>query len=99
MGRSLVTGSNFTMSGIYEKSLETRSGIRTSAGTDKKGLNNRNHDQHYADFAGIVSFTFTYAFAGRSASVVEIINHRICILRNLCSDHSIGVCGRNNEIK
>ena len=85
--------------GIYEKSLETRFGIRTSAGTDKKGLNNRNHDQHYADFAGIVSFTFTYAFAGRSASVVEIINHRICILRNLCSDHSIGVCGRNNEIK
>lgn len=73
MGRSLVTGSNFTMSGIYEKSLETRSGIRTSAGTDKKGLNNRNHDQHYADFAGIVSFTFTYAFAGRSASVVSII--------------------------
>lgn len=65
----------------------------------KKGLNNRNHDQHYADFAGIVSFTFTYAFAGRSASVVEIIDHRICILRNLCSDHSIGVCGRNNEIK
>ena len=46
-----------------------------------------------------LSFTFTYAFAGRSASVVEIINHRICILRNLCSDHSIGVCGRNNEIK
>lgn len=65
----------------------------------KKGLNNRNHDQHYADFAGIVSFTFTYAFAGRSASVVEIVNHRIRILRDLCSDHSIGVCGRNNEIK
>ena len=41
----------------------------------------------------------TYAFAGRSASVVEIVNHRIRILRDLCSDHSIGVCGRNNEIK
>ena len=98
VGRSLVTGSNFTMSGIYEKSLETRSGIRTSAGTDKKGLNNRNHDQHYADFAGIDSLTFTYAYAGRSASEVEIINQRICILRNLCSDLSIGVCGRINEI-
>lgn len=36
---------------------------------------------------------------GRSASVVEIVNHRIRILRDLCSDHSIGVCGRNNEIK
>ena len=99
MGRSLVTGSNFTMSGIYEKSLETRSGIRTSAGTDKKGLNNRNHDQHYADFAGIVSFTFTYAFARRSDSEVEIINHRIFILLNLCSHQIIEVSGRNNEIK
>ena len=76
MGRSLVTGSNFTMSGIYEKSLETRSGIRTSAGTDKKGLNNRNHDQHYADFAGIVSFTVGWV----AAAWVMTIGGSACVL-------------------
>ena len=52
----------------------------------KKGLTTGSSCVNFAD-----------AIAGRSASVVKIVDYWICILRNVCSNDSFGMCRRDAE--